>query len=198
MFNWIKKLFAWFNTKSTAAMTKTISAEEQYRAALVTIIDKIKEYREISINAEKKAKELRASASDKRLRVEAIDKEIRAKKAKGFDTTSLARLAVLNVKTIKFLEAKAQELEDSKPKICAAVVALDQKREDLKIQLEIAEELKKAQSLGIETAVNIEFDSQLVNVNIDDTVMRVETFTPTGADVGVSQSEIDEYLENIK
>lgn len=194
----LKQIIAFIRAKLGTFVTRNTSVEDQYTGAANTIIDKITQLRNshvLSINEEKRIRKL---ASEKVTLAESTEKEIRRLLAAGQKVGTHAKLGLLYRRTAEALLAKADEYITMRIEIEQRVVELDDTRKDLAVKLEYIRETRSAAALGVATAEDVVEIAALTKVAVEDTLMKIETFHGTEPAMVATESDVEEYLANLK
>lgn len=194
----LKKLVEFIRAKLGTFMTKNLTVEDQYSQAATMIIDEITKLRTkhvLSINEEKR---LNTLADEKEKAAISKEREIRRLLAEGADVTTHAKLGLLYRRTAEGLRNKAKEYVSMRAEIESTVVALDNQRIDLSAKLDYIRETAVAGALGINTADDVVEIANLMNVKVQDILMKVDTFhsAPVGSET--TTADLNEYLESLK
>ena len=78
------------------------------------------------------------------------------------------------------------------------VVKLDDQRLDLAVKLEYIRETRNASALGITSADDVIEIAELAKVDVQDIMMKVETFSGTQPGIETTTADVQEYLESLK
>ena len=184
----LKELVQFIRTKMTSFFTKNTSVEDRYMQAANNVIDemlRLKTAKEKSVGEESR---LRKLAEEKTKQAIQKENEIRRINKDGSGpVVTHAKLAILFRRTATALIEKADGLANMRTEIAKAVVSLDDQRQDLAVKLEYIRETKAANDLGISCAADVVELAALTKVNVEDVMMRIETFN------GHQQTEVTDY-----
>lgn len=193
-----KSITNFFKTKTAVAVAKSLSPEDQYTRAASEIIDKITELRTRHLTATQEAKDFRLKAQEKRNQKVQKDNLIKSMQAQSLPVETHVRLAILFQRTADAFDKRALELDTLVGSIETAVVELDNRRQDLSARLELLRESRAAQAMGINTEDDLIQEVGITNINVDDMLMRITTFTSEPEMQTTTSVEIQEYLDSLK
>ncbi|QAY01474.1 hypothetical protein ZPAH1_orf00046 [Aeromonas phage ZPAH1] len=193
----LKSLWKFITTKINSFVTKNTSVEDQYASAADRLINEITRLRTVFVKSEREERRMRELASEKQKQAEAKDKEIRYLSQQGLPVTTHAKLAILFRRTAEALIKKADDLVGMRTEIAGAVVEMDNQRMDLAVKLEYIRETKAANALGITCADDVVELSALTKIDIDETLMRIETFQGD-KQTEVTSAEVQNYIDSLK
>lgn len=194
----LKALVDFIRTKLNSFFTKNISVEDRYTQAAVDVIDemhRLKTVKEKSVGEESR---LRKLADEKIKQAVQKEDEIRRLNAEGSGpVVTHAKLAILFRRTATALIEKADGLAGMRIEIAKAVVSLDDQRQDLAVKLEYIRETRAANELGISCADDVIEIAALTKVNVEDVMMRIETFNGH-QQTEVTDSEVAALIASLK
>ncbi|MGL4521465.1 MAG: hypothetical protein ACRCWQ_02770 [Bacilli bacterium] len=194
----LKKIASFIKTKLSVAIEKNTSLEDQYSEAANLIITQITELRQRHVDATAEESNLYRSIRLKQDQKDKKDKEILSIIANGGKPETHVKLAILYTRTIEAYRARQSELAVMKSSIDRTVVELDEHRQDLAVKLEYVRETQKANAMGINTEDDVIQIAGTTVVNVQDIMMRIETFTPgTTHDTTTTSTDISEYLATL-
>lgn len=196
--NTLKKLVEFIRSKLGTAMAKNLSIEDQYTQAASTLIDKITELQTAHVKSVNEEKRIRALADEKDQLAASKEREIRKLIADGADVQVHAKLGLLYRRTAKQLRKKADDYVEMRNEIKLKVKELDDSRQELAVKLEYIRETRKVSALGIATADDVVEIAALTKIDIEDTLMRVETFKGPQVGVDTTSADIEEYINSLK
>lgn len=196
--NTLKKLVEFIRSKLGTAMAKNLSVEDQYTKAANTLIDKITELQTVHIKSVNEEKRIRSLANDKDQLAASKEREIRKLMAEGVDVNFHAKLGLLYRRTAEQLRKKADSYIEMRKEIERKVVELDDSRQELAVKLEYIRETRSVSAMGISTAEDVIELAALTKVDIDDTLMRVETFKGPQVGIDTTSADIEDYLASLK
>ncbi|AAQ81375.1 e.6 hypothetical protein [Aeromonas phage 31] len=192
-----KKLAQFIRTKVSVFVTKNVSIEDQYTQAADQVITEITKLEKVFVKSEKEEARLRKIASEKEIEAIRKDDEIRRLITKNIPVDTHAKLAILYRRTGLALINKADELVKMRDEIKHAVVSLDNQRQDLAVKLEYIRETRNAESLGISCADDVVELAALTKIDVNDVMMRIETFNGDKR-TEVTSSEVEDYINSLK
>ena len=196
--NTLKKLVEFIRSKLGTAMAQNLSIEDQYTQAASTLIDKITELQTAHVKSVNEEKRIRALADEKDQLAASKEREIRKLIADGADVQVHAKLGLLYRRTAKQLRKKADDYVEMRNEIKLKVKELDDSRQELAVKLEYIRETRKVSALGIATADDVVEIAALTKIDIEDTLMRVETFKGPQVGVDTTSADIEEYINSLK
>ncbi|ADO19487.1 hypothetical protein VR20_138 [Escherichia phage vB_EcoM_VR20] len=196
--NTLKKLVEFIRSKLGTAMAQNLSIEDQYTKAASTLIDKITELQTAHVKSVNEEKRIRELANEKDQLAASKEREIRKLIADGADVQVHAKLGLLYRRTAKQLRKKADDYVEMRNEIKLKVKELDDSRQELAVKLEYIRETRKVSALGIATADDVVEIAALTKIDIEDTLMRVETFKGPQVGVDTTSADIEEYINSLK
>src|SRR5699024_2362927 len=116
----------------------------------------------------------------------------------GADVQVHAKLGLLYRRTAKQLRKKADDYVEMRNEIKLKVKELDDSRQELAVKLEYIRETRKVSALGIATADDVVEIAALTKIDIEDTLMRVETYKCPQVGVDTTSADIEEYINSHK
>ena len=194
----LKKIVEFIRAKLFSAMENNLTVEQQYSAAASKLIDKITQLKTAHEKSKNEEVRVRRLAKEKEASAEKKEKEIRALMSQGVDVTTHAKLGILYRRTASALHKKAEDYKGMRSEIEAKVVELDDARIDLGAKLELIRETRAANDLGIASAEDVIEIAGLAKIDVEDTLMRVETFNGTQTGTETTSVDIQEYLDSLK
>lgn len=192
----LKNLWNFISTKLNSFFKKNLSAQDQMTAAAETLISEIKRLKTVFAKSETEEKRIRALVVEKTKQAAAKDEEIKRLVKEGLPVTTHAKLAILFRRTADALLAKADDLVTMRGEIAKAVVEMDNQRQDLAVKLEYIRETKAANELGITCTDDVVELAALTKIDIEDTMMRIETFNGD-RQTEVTSAEVQNYINSL-
>lgn len=193
----IKKVAEFIRTKLSTFVTKNTSVEDQYTQAANRIISEITKLETVHVKSVNEEKRLRKLAKEKEVQAATKDREIRKLVAENIPVVTHAKLAILYRRTATALSEKAEALVGMRAEIESAVVELDNQRQDLAVKLEYIRETRNAEALGITCGDDVIELAALTKVDINDVMMRIETFHGD-KQTEVTSVEVEDYINSLK
>lgn len=194
----LKKIVEFIRAKLFTTMANNLTVEDQYASAASKLIDKITQLKVAHEKSKNEEIRVRRLAKEKDGAAVKKEKEIRALMAQGVDVTTHAKLGILYRRTASALHQKADDYKGMRSEIEAKVVELDDAREDLATKLELIRETRAANDLGVASAEDVIEIAGLAKIDVEDTLMRVETFNGTQHGTETTSVDIQEYLDSLK
>lgn len=194
----LKKIVEFIRAKLGTAIANNTTVEDQYTHGANLIIDKIKQLKISHVKSINEEKRIRALADEKNALALSREKEIRRLLVEGVDVTTHAKLGLLYRRTAEALIKKADDYVGMRKEIEAKVVELDDKRLDLAVKLEYIRETRSANALGIATAEDVIEIASLAKVEVEDTLMKVETFNSSIPGTETTSADVADYIASLK
>ncbi|AND75807.1 hypothetical protein [Escherichia phage vB_EcoM-E33] len=196
--NTLKKIVEFIRSKLGTAMAQNLSIEDQYTKAASTLIDKITELQTAHVKSVNEEKRIRALANEKDQLAASKEREIRKLIAEGADVQVHAKLGLLYRRTATQLRKKADDYIEMRNEIKLKVKELDDSRQELAVKLEYIRETRNMAALGIATADDVVEIAALTKIDIEDTLMRVETFKGPQVGMDTTSADIEDYINSLK
>lgn len=194
-----KKIAAFVKTKLSVAVQNSLTVEEQYHAAADELIKKIFELKKRHVTIGTEIGNLEKTRAAKEEQKERKVKEIKFLMKQGTNVETHAKLAMLYARHAEAIAKRIQELLAARDAIDEAVVDLEDRRVDLAVKLELIRETRAAGEMGVSTEDDVFQIAALTSLNVDEVIMRVQTFTGETVDnAHVSNAEVAEFLESLK
>ena len=194
----LKKLVEFIRSKFGTFVAQNTSIEDQYTMAANRIIDEITKLRTTHVKSVNEEKRLLKLADEKDQAGASKEREIRRLLAEGAPVETLAKLGLLYRRTATALRAKAAEYKEMRAQIEQTVVKLDEQRLDLAVKLEYIRETRNANALGITSADDVIEIAELAKVDVQDIMMKVETFNGSQPGIETTSADVQEYLDSLK
>lgn len=194
----LKKLVEFIRAKLGSFVARNTTVEDQYTEAANILIDKITMLRTSHVKSINEEKRIRALATEKTVLAEGKEKEIKRLLANGQPVGTHAKLGLLYRRTATALRSKAAEYKEMRAQIEQTVVKLDEQRLDLAVKLEYIRETRNANALGITSADDVIEIAELAKVDVQDIMMKVETFNGSQPGIETTSADVQEYLNSLK
>lgn len=196
----LKKIVAFIRLKLGTFVTRNTTVEDQMTQAAERIISEVHKLKTRHVTANKEITTKRAQADEKDKQAESKEKDIRfiLSQNPDADVTTHAKLGLLYRRTAQALRLKADELKAMIVQIEDTVVALDEQRQDLKVKLEYIRETRNANSMGLDNMSDIVESAELMKVDVETTLTRIDTFNTTPVGIETTSADLAEYLASLK
>lgn len=95
------------------------------------------------------------------------------------------------------LKARAQELEETVKKLNSAIIQLGDRFDEVRGDLELVKVQKETQSLGVALPEDVEYQSNMINIDVDDMIRGIDISGKPNLDTGATSLEADNYLASL-
>lgn len=194
----VKRLLSVFEANALHGMNKLVDSEKRLNQAALTVSDKIRELEVARLKNNKAAADMTKTAAANSADADKREQELKTAISRGVTPNKATVLVILHRRRIaEALLAKAQEIEGSKDKINDAIIAMGDKLDGIKANLELIRVQKETSDLGLTLPEDIDYSVGLTNIDIDAITREIEITDPTASAASPSSLEVDNYLASL-
>lgn len=196
-----KKIAEFFKVKTDSAMIKHTTVQDHYESAALKIIEEIDKLRRRHVEAKGNINRLEQLASDKDTARAKIDRDILElrRTSPEADVSTRIKLALVYKHSADQFRKKAIAEKELMQEIESTVRTLCFKKDDLAVKLELIRERQSASEAGLENVDDIIQSSELVEVDVETILNKIQVFK--GEDTSsavIGSGEMADYLANLE
>ncbi|QPI13987.1 hypothetical protein MYO4S_00236 [Serratia phage 4S] len=195
----IQALKSFFKGKVATAVAKSVNAEDKYNQAALTVIHEIDRLKHSQVASVNTISKLQAQAETHRQAQAKKEREIlHIASTTGEMSKIHAKIALQHKLLAEAVTKKAETLTAKNLEIDVQVVALADKLDEIKAQLEYIRVAKESNSLGLELPEDVIESVGHVQVDIDTLVREVDVFMGSKAGtMDTSGMDLEMYMAEL-
>lgn len=194
----LKMIVEFLRTKFGAFAAKNTSATDKLNAAARRIIDNIDMLRHRDVSAANEISKIRAKGEASAAEYQKREKEILLLRRQGKPVQEvMVKIALQHRQISEAMTQRADALVEMTKQIKATVVEMDDKLQEIKMQLEFARLNEESKAMGIGSVEDVIESAGHANVDVDTILTEIDVFIGDEARGVASSTDITLYMAEL-
>lgn len=193
-----KRFFSVVESNALHGLDKLEDSEKRLNRAALMVSDKIRELETVRLNNNRTISKMRTDCANNAADADRREDELKKAIARGVEPNRATVLVILHRRRIaEAMDKKIKEASGGEEKINNAIIALGDKLDNIKANLELVRVQKETADLGLSLPDDIDYSVGLTNIDIDATLREAEINDPGTTTASPSNLEVDNYLASL-
>lgn len=194
----IKTLKSFFRGKVATAIASSITAEDKYNQAALTLIHEIDRLQHSQVASKNTISKLKDQANIHSAAQLTKERELKLNaELNGTVSKVQAKIAMQHKILATAATTKVKSLTDKNNEIDKQIVILADSLDEVKAQLEYIRLAKESNSLGLEVPSDVIESVGHVKVDVDTLIREVDVFLGSSATMSTSNLDLDAYIADL-